>query len=77
MKNIFEDGWPQHDSTSCLYLGVSQCNSFQKKEFGKCLSAESQEKNIHISEGEIKIDDCHFCMRKYLFELKEVIHLSV
>ena len=57
LKNIFGEGWPQHDSTSYLYLGVSQYNMFQKKELGECLSAESQEKNVHIPEGEIKIDD--------------------
>ena len=57
MKNIFGGGWPQHDSTTYLYLGVSQYNIFPKKELGECLSAESQEKSVHTSEGEIKIDD--------------------
>ena len=38
-------------------IGVSQYNIFQKKELGECLSAESQEKNVHTPEGEIKIDD--------------------
>ena len=57
LENIFGEGWPQHDSTSYLYLGVSQNNIFQKKELWECLSAESQEKNVHTPEGEIKIDD--------------------
>ena len=56
LKNIFGEGWPQHDSTSYLYLGVSQYNIFQKKELGECLSAVSQEMIVHTSEGEIKID---------------------
>ena len=56
LENIFGEGWPQHDSTSYLYLGVSQYNIFQKKQLGECLSAESQEMIVHTSEGEIKID---------------------
>ena len=56
LENIFGEGWPQHDSTSYLYLGVSQYNIFQKKELGECRSAESQEMIVHTSEGEIKID---------------------
>ena len=48
LKNIFGEGWPQHDSTSYLYLGVSQYNIFQKKELGECLSAESRNDCSHL-----------------------------
>ena len=76
-KNIFLEGWPQHDSTSYLYLGVSQYNIFQKRTWRMSVSWESRKECSHLWRWNKDKWLCPFCMRKYLFKLKEAIHLSV